>query len=404
MGAVRPRGTGDRPSRRPTWSATGTAPPRPADLRDESPPELAEALFSASGLAVRAGRGEQSARWTCCPRFAPGGQRDGMVGDLRRRRRHRPARRPGRPGGGDRRPRRSSAPSAGCGQTRTSRPGSASRRCCWAMLATAVPAPAPRPGRRARAGRDLVDRRDGRLRARGRRSRRRVRRDGPGWPAPRPSTPGCAGCRAPTAPRTSWSPSWRRRSRRSGLRPPFETARSRARLAAVLRAAGPPAEAGRRVAAARGASAAGGRAPAARAARVGGPAPGRSAAAEAAGGDEALTAREQEVLALVAQGRSNREIAGRLFISAKTVSVHVSNILAKLGAASRTEAVAVARRRGPSPTDAVARSRPGRPGPPHHADGINRHFPGPAGHRQHQLAGLTRSPRDHPQGGGGWGK
>ncbi|MGZ4598145.1 MAG: helix-turn-helix domain-containing protein, partial [Actinomycetes bacterium] len=62
--------------------------------------------------------------------------------------------------------------------------------------------------------------------------------------------------------------------------------------------------------------------------------------------DEPLTAREQEVLELVAQGRSNREIAGQLFISAKTVSVHVSNILAKLGAGGRTEAVAVARRRG----------------------------------------------------------
>ena len=41
-----------------------------------------------------------------------------------------------------------------------------------------------------------------------------------------------------------------------------------------------------------------------------------------------------------------REIAGQLYISAKTVSVHVSNMLAKLGAAGRTEAVAVARRRG----------------------------------------------------------
>ena len=59
-----------------------------------------------------------------------------------------------------------------------------------------------------------------------------------------------------------------------------------------------------------------------------------------------LTAREQEVLALVAQGRSNRLIAEQLYISAKTVSVHVSNILAKLDAAGRTEAVAVARRRG----------------------------------------------------------
>jgi DNA-binding NarL/FixJ family response regulator len=60
----------------------------------------------------------------------------------------------------------------------------------------------------------------------------------------------------------------------------------------------------------------------------------------------ALTTREREVLALLGDGRSNREIAGHLFITAKTASVHVSNIMAKLGAASRTEAVAVARRHG----------------------------------------------------------
>ncbi|RCG31680.1 helix-turn-helix transcriptional regulator [Sphaerisporangium album] len=57
-----------------------------------------------------------------------------------------------------------------------------------------------------------------------------------------------------------------------------------------------------------------------------------------------LTAREQEVLRLVATGRSNREIAAELFISAKTVSVHVSNILAKLGVTSRGEAAATAHR------------------------------------------------------------
>jgi DNA-binding NarL/FixJ family response regulator len=57
-----------------------------------------------------------------------------------------------------------------------------------------------------------------------------------------------------------------------------------------------------------------------------------------------LTARELEVLRLVAAGRSNREIAGELFISAKTASVHVSNILSKLGATSRGEAAAAAHR------------------------------------------------------------
>jgi DNA-binding NarL/FixJ family response regulator len=54
----------------------------------------------------------------------------------------------------------------------------------------------------------------------------------------------------------------------------------------------------------------------------------------------ALTPREREVLALVAAGRSNRAIAEELYISVKTASVHVSNILAKLGVASRTEAAA----------------------------------------------------------------
>jgi ATP/maltotriose-dependent transcriptional regulator MalT len=53
-----------------------------------------------------------------------------------------------------------------------------------------------------------------------------------------------------------------------------------------------------------------------------------------------LTGREFEVLRLVAAGRSNREIATALFISPKTASVHVSNILAKLGATTRTEAAA----------------------------------------------------------------
>ena len=59
-----------------------------------------------------------------------------------------------------------------------------------------------------------------------------------------------------------------------------------------------------------------------------------------------LTARETEVLALLADGRSNREIAEQLFISPKTASVHVSNILTKLEVDSRGEAAALAHRRG----------------------------------------------------------
>jgi DNA-binding CsgD family transcriptional regulator len=65
-----------------------------------------------------------------------------------------------------------------------------------------------------------------------------------------------------------------------------------------------------------------------------------------AGTVDALTPREREILGLVAEGRSNGEIGRLLFISAKTVSVHVSNILGKLDASGRTEAAAIARRRG----------------------------------------------------------
>lgn len=69
-----------------------------------------------------------------------------------------------------------------------------------------------------------------------------------------------------------------------------------------------------------------------------------------------LTEREREVLALIAAGRSNAQIARELFISPKTASVHVSNILAKLGVGGRVEAAAVAHRLGLlGPTGAVPR-------------------------------------------------
>jgi two-component system, NarL family, response regulator LiaR len=64
-----------------------------------------------------------------------------------------------------------------------------------------------------------------------------------------------------------------------------------------------------------------------------------------------LTGRELEVLALIARGRPNREIAAALHLSEKTVKTHVSNILAKLGVADRTQAALLAVRRRLVPTD-----------------------------------------------------
>jgi DNA-binding CsgD family transcriptional regulator len=59
-----------------------------------------------------------------------------------------------------------------------------------------------------------------------------------------------------------------------------------------------------------------------------------------------LTAREQEILALVSSGLTNRQIGDRLFITEKTASHHVSNVLAKLGVRGRVEAAAEAARLG----------------------------------------------------------
>jgi two-component system NarL family response regulator len=62
--------------------------------------------------------------------------------------------------------------------------------------------------------------------------------------------------------------------------------------------------------------------------------------------DESLTDREREVLTLVAEGRSNREIGSDIHIEESTVKTHLKSIFTKLHAESRTEAVTVATRRG----------------------------------------------------------
>jgi DNA-binding NarL/FixJ family response regulator len=80
------------------------------------------------------------------------------------------------------------------------------------------------------------------------------------------------------------------------------------------------------------------------------PATGAETAAERVG----LTAREMDVLRLVASGATNREIGHALYISQKTVSVHVSRILAKLDARTRVEAAGLAHRLGLIGDDAPA--------------------------------------------------
>ncbi|WP_167736051.1 AAA family ATPase [Nocardioides sp. 503] len=121
----------------------------------------------------------------------------------------------------------------------------------------------------------------------------------------------------------------------------YELAAVRVALAGILRATGEVAEAREVGDLARAAARRLGAQPLLDELRASGGVAARSGAAP-----DALTAREREILALVADGRSNGEVAKQLFISTKTVSVHVSHILAKLGASGRTEAAAIARRRG----------------------------------------------------------
>lgn len=63
-------------------------------------------------------------------------------------------------------------------------------------------------------------------------------------------------------------------------------------------------------------------------------------------GEDQLSSRELDVLRLIASGNSNKQIAARLFISDETVKGHVTNILSKLGASDRTQAVTIGLKRG----------------------------------------------------------
>ncbi|WP_165807206.1 helix-turn-helix transcriptional regulator [Nocardioides currus] len=123
-----------------------------------------------------------------------------------------------------------------------------------------------------------------------------------------------------------------------------EVARVRARTAEVLRATGDAAGAREMADLARESAHALGALPLLAELTAQGSAAQPAARAEQEG--VTLTPRESEILALVSQGRTNGEIGKQLFISTKTVSVHVSNILGKLAASSRTETAAIARRQG----------------------------------------------------------
>ncbi|MEJ7585367.1 MAG: response regulator transcription factor [Acidimicrobiales bacterium] len=73
-------------------------------------------------------------------------------------------------------------------------------------------------------------------------------------------------------------------------------------------------------------------------------------------GIDELTPREREVLTLLAEGRSNRDLASALFVSEKTIKTHVSSILAKLQLTDRTQAALFAVRHGLAGEEDQARS------------------------------------------------
>lgn len=318
------------------------------DVADESPPGLAEAVLAATGMEVAAGRGDLGAL-ELIPRLRPWWQRDGLIAiisggaaiDLLGQR-------------GD-----LDAAQAMYDDVITTvsalwqRPTFQARLRLGALLLGHLASTAARSGVEQRAdlarrGTELAEA-TAQVAAHGQACGRRRGPEGDAWHARVISEHArlrwLSG--VDPLPEDQLTDAWRQTvSAFERFGHAYETARSRARLAAVLRATGQPAGATEQAARARAVAARLEARPLLtelRALPGTGTPPARSATSRH---EEPLTARENEVLALLAEGRSNREIADQLFISAKTVSVHVSNILAKLGAAGRTEAVAVARRQG----------------------------------------------------------
>lgn len=141
--------------------------------------------------------------------------------------------------------------------------------------------------------------------------------------------------------------SWEAAVEAFGYGYPYEQARSRWRLAEALLRADRSADAAAAAASAHGAAVALGAEPLRRAVEASAVRSRLDIGVELVRpADDVLTPREQQVLSLVAEGLTNRQVGARLHISEKTASVHLSNLMGKLGASSRTEAVTLAHRKG----------------------------------------------------------
>ena len=322
------------------WDASA----RLAGVAGESPPALAEAALAAVGMAVKAGRGETSAL-DLLPRLRPWWQRDGLIAIL---------------SGGA-----AIELYADAGRTESGLDVldelivavSELWQLPWflgrirlsalglgALAGTVATQPAAERTASVERGRGLIE--GGRTTLeRGRPFGRRLGVEGFAWQARLEAEWARLRWLADVDPpdMNEHVELWQRTVDGFGYGNLFEQARSRARLAAVLRAAGQASEAAEQASEAREVARRLGAEPLLAELRALGTS---RAPSHAASGSSALTGREHDVMTLIVEGRTNRQIARQLYISEKTVSVHVSNILAKLGVHSRTEAAAVARRDG----------------------------------------------------------